>query len=536
MNPVANAEFKGSLILFLHAHLPYVRHPECDYFMEENWFYEALTETYLPLLSVLENLGEDGVPFRLTVSMSPPLVSMMTNELLQERYVRHIDRLIELADKEVYRTRRTPTLAGTARMYRERFAACRRIFVQTWDGNLVKAFRQLQECGMLEIATSGATHGFFPTLQPNPPAIRAQIRIAAESHEKWFGRRPKGIWLPECGYYPGVEHLLEEAGIRYFIMDTHGILFGEPRPKYGVFAPVICRGTNVAAFGRDIESSKSVWSSKEGYPGDFAYRDFYRDIGYDLAMNYIRPYIDPTGVRIATGIKYYRITGETDPKEPYNRRAALHRAAVHAGNFMHNREKQVEYLASIMDRPPVVVAPYDAELFGHWWYEGPDWLNFLIRKIAFEQKTITLSTPSDYLAAYPTNQICRPSLSSWGYRGYSEVWLESSNEWIYRHLHQMAKRMHELARRYGGEHNGLTRRTLNQMARELLLAESSDWAFIMKTGTVVQYAERRTKEHIANFMRLYNDLDNNALDPAFITLLESHNDIFPDLDFRVYAY
>jgi 1,4-alpha-glucan branching enzyme len=525
---------QGFLMLVLHAHLPYVRHPECDYFLEENWLFEALTETYLPLLSVLENLADDGVPCRITMSMTPPLTSMLTNELLQQRYERYIERLIELAEKELDRTRNMPEFSDTAQMYYEKFTTCRTLFVDTYDRDIVKAYRRLQDEGLIEIITSGATHGFLPNMQMNAAAVRAQVAVAVESYRRHFGTTPRGIWLPECGYYPGLEKHIEEAGIRYFFLDTHGVLFAEPRPVYGVYAPIFCKDTQVAAFGRDLDSSKSVWSSREGYPGDFAYRDFYRDIGFDLPFDYIQPYVDPIGARVSTGIKYHRITGRTDHKEPYNRRTALNKAAEHANDFMHNRQEQIEYLRSVMDRPPVIVAPYDAELFGHWWYEGPDWLNSLVRKIAFEQNTLSLITPSDYLAACPTNQVCTPSYSSWGYRGYSEVWLESSNDWIYRHLHAIEQRMTETAKKNINA-RGLRRRILNQMARELLLAESSDWAFIMKSGTMVPYAVRRTKEHVSNFLQLHQSLEQGTADRSFLELLESHNDIFPEIDFRVYA-
>jgi 1,4-alpha-glucan branching enzyme len=525
---------KGHLCIVLHAHLPFVRHQECEYFLEENWLFEAITETYIPLLAVFEKLAGDRVPFKITMTMTPPLVAMLADALLQQRYVRHLARLIELAEKECVRTKNQPEFRRTAQMYLDKFKTCRSIFVDINGCDIVKNFKKLQDLGVLEIITCGATHGFLPTMQFNPNAVRAQVQVAVESYREAFGRNPVGMWLPECGYYNGLEKFLEDAGILYFFSDAHGILFAEPRPKYGVFAPVFCKGTHVAAFGRDIESSKSVWSSKEGYPGDFDYREFYRDIGFDLDIDYIRPYIDPIGIRINTGIKYYRITGKTEHKEPYNREAALAKAAGHAGNFMFNREKQVAYLASIMDRPPIIVAPYDAELFGHWWYEGPEWLDFLVRKIASDQGTVALCSASDYLTRNPRNQICTPSFSSWGYKGYSEVWLEGSNDWLYRHLHKMEERMVESARAHP-ETSGVLRRALNQMARELLLAQSSDWAFIMKTGTMVQYAVRRSKEHIANFNRLYGDIQKERIDENFLSLLESHNNIFPHINYRVYA-
>jgi 1,4-alpha-glucan branching enzyme len=525
----------GYLCLVLHAHLPFVRHPENDYMLEENWLFEAITETYLPLLSHLNALVDDNVPFRLTMSLTPTLCSMLSDELLQKRYLRHCEKLVELAGQEVERTAKHPDFSRTSQMYYDRFRSCLQQFEGLYDRNLVAAFRALQDKGVLEIITCGATHAFLPTMQHNENAVRAQISIAVDSYRHFFGRDPRGIWLPECGYYPGLESILANVGLKYFFVDTHGILFAEEQPRYGVFAPLICRDAPVAAFGRDAESSRSVWSAEEGYPGHPQYREFYRDIGFDLDIDYIRPYIDPMGVRIQTGIKYYRVTDRTSPdKLPYRRLEALRIADEHAGNFLFNREQQVGHLAKLMDRPPLIVAPYDAELFGHWWYEGPEWLNFLVRKMAFEQETVQLITPSEYLARHPGGQIAEPSFSSWGEDGFSKMWVHESNDWIYRHLSRMEERMTACAKEYKNA-EGLERRALNQMARELLLAESSDWAFIMKSGTMVNYAVRRTKEHIANFLQLCENLKNNTLDENVVAFLESNNNIFPEIDYRVYA-
>ena len=460
---------KGYLALVLHSHLPYVRHPEHDQFLEEDWLYEAITETYIPLINVFDGLVNDGVDFRITMSLTPTLIALLTDPLLQHRYVRHISKLIELAEKEIERTREQPEFNSLAHMYRDLFMNARAVFEEKYGRNLIAAFKKFQDLGKVEIITCGATHGFLP-LMMNRNAVRAQIFTAAEFHKKHLGRAPKGIWLPECGYYPGLDEILNEAGIRYFFTDSHGIFQASPRPKYGVYAPIYCK-SGVAAFGRDIESSKQVWSSIEGYPGDYNYRDFYRDVGFDLDLDYVKPYLHPDGVRVNLGIKYYKITGKTNHKEPYVRQWALDRAAEHAGNFLFNREKQVEWLAGVFqDRKPIIVAPYDAELYGHWWFEGPDWINYLIRKTVFDQKTVRLITPLEYLAKNPRNQISTPSMSSWGYKGYAEVWLNGSNDWIYRHLHKAADRMVELAQthRHAG---GLLRSALNQAARELLLAQ-----------------------------------------------------------------
>jgi len=524
---------KGYLCIVLHGHLPYVRHPEHENFLEEDWLYEGITETYIPLISMYEKLVEDGVDFRLTMTLSPTLISMLSDPLLQERYLKHINRLIELAHKEIERTTWQPSFQHLAITYLNQFCKARETF-EKYGRNLVTAFKKFQDLGKLEIITCGATHGYFPLMDVCRESVRAQVQVAANHYEKVFGRRPIGIWLPECGYHPGHDEILKEAGIRYFFTDSHGVLHGNPRPKYGVFAPVYCKGTGVACFARDLESSKQVWSSIEGYPGDYNYREFYRDVGFDLEYDYIKPYIHPDGVRINTGIKYYRITGTSNIKEPYVPQWATERAAEHAGNFMFNRQKQVEYLYDFMQKKPILVSPYDAELLGHWWYEGPQWLDFLIRKIAFDQDQIRLITPSEYLAENPRNQVITPSLSSWGWKGYSEMWLQGSNDWIYRHLHAASGRMTELAKQYQNTSDNLARRALNQALRELLLAQSSDWGFILGTGTHTNYAVKRTKDHLLRFTRLYEDIKSNSIDQDWLADIEYKDNVFPDIDFRVH--
>jgi 1,4-alpha-glucan branching enzyme len=525
----------GYLSLVLHAHLPFVRHPEYEDFLEEDWLYEAITETYIPLLDVFDGLERDGVDWRVTMSVSPTLAAMLSDPLLQYRYVRHLDNLLALATKEVERTRWEPDFHALAKMYQDRFLHCREVFTNKYRNNILYGFRHHFEAGKLELMTCAATHGYMPLMVVNDNARRVQIEVGCREFERHFGRRPKGIWLPECGYTPGVDEMLRDAGIKYFFTDTHGVLHAEPRPRYGVFAPILCPNSGVAALARDTESSKQVWSSVEGYPGDFDYREFYRDVGFDLEYDYIKPHLHETGTRSLLGIKYYRITGKEGDKQPYNRQVALARAAEHAGNFLFNREKQVEWLAGSMgDRPALVVAPYDAELFGHWWFEGPEWIDFLLRKTHSDQETVKTITVPEYLERHPRLQVSQPVMSSWGYKGFSEVWLDDANQHIYPHLHEGADRMVELARNNMGA-DGVRRRALNQAARELLLAQSSDWAFIMKSGTMVQYAEERTRVHVNNFNHLYDSLNSQQIDEAWLGEIEKRHNLFPDVDYRLYA-
>jgi 1,4-alpha-glucan branching enzyme len=524
---------KGYLSLVLHAHLPYVRHPEYQSFLEEDWLFEAITETYIPLIRVFQRLTDDGVDFRLTLSLSPPLITMLQDPLLQERYVKHLSGLVELTEKEIDRTRKKPRLKALAEMYHELFSDCLRVFTEEYGLDLVQAFRAFRDAGKLDITTCAATHGYLPLMQHLPASVRAQLAIAVEHHRIALGRDPQGIWLPECGYFPGVDRYLAEVGIRYTFVDSHGVLNSSPRPKYGTFAPIVTP-SGVAVFARDLESSKQVWSAEEGYPGDHWYRDFYRDYAYELDYDYVKPYLGADGFRKMLGLKYYRITGKTDEKELYDPAVARQKADEHAANFMFNRERQAEHLEGVLGRRPIIVAPYDAELFGHWWFEGPMWLESLLRKIDATRGPIRTTTPADYLTSQGPFQTSDPHHSSWGYMGYSEVWLNGSNDYVYSHLHRAARRMTELASTYPGA-DGLRGRALNQAARELLLAQASDWAFIMKTGTMAEYAYKRTRDHVARFTKLYEDIKHNRVDEKRLAEIEWRDRIFPEIDYGVYA-
>lgn len=524
---------KGYVSFILHAHLPYVHHPENENFLEERWLYEAISESYIPLINTFEALLAENVEYKVTMSITPTLLTMLSDSLLQERYINYVEKLICLSFKEFKRTGEQPEFNRLAEMYRSKYVNDLYVFREKYACNLITAFKRLQDAGRLEIIASAATHGFLPLLNIPEESIKAQINIGVKSYERYFNRKPRGIWLPECGYIPSVEKALKENGIEYFITESHGILYANPRPVFGTYAPVVTP-SGIVAFGRDIESSRQVWSSKEGYPGDYDYREFYRDIGYDLDYEYIRDYISSDGQRINTGIKYYRITGKTEDKQPYNPDWARNKAEIHASNFLFNREKQIEYLSGKMDSSPIVVCPYDAELFGHWWFEGPYWIYSLFRKIHYDQNVFKLITLSEYISENPVMQVSSPCPSTWGYKGYNEIWLNNSNDWIYRHLHKSAEKMVELANE-NKTAEGLTAEALNQAVRELLLAQSSDWAFIMKTGTMVQYAERRTKEHISRFTRLYHDIKENNIDISWLRQIEHMDNIFPELDYRIYG-
>lgn len=245
----------------------------------------------------------------------------------------------------------------------------------------------------------------------------------------------------------------------------------------------------------------------------------------------MKPHLPSPEHRGFIGIKYFRITGRTAEKEVYDRGAALRKADEHAAHFLAARVAQIDKLAGILDRPPLVLAPYDAELFGHWWYEGPEFLDYFVRKAYYDQKAFTMITPEQYLRQHPTHQVASPSPSSWGDEGYWRVWLNEKNEWIYPHLQVAQERMTSMARSFP-EPTVLQKRALKQAARELLLAQASDWPFILRTGTSPEYARKRVKDHLLRFIALHDQLLNNRLDETWLLEIEARDNVFPNLNYR----
>ena len=555
---------KGYVSFVLHAHLPFIHHPESNDYLEESWLYEAISETYIPLLKNFKKLVDEGVNFRITMSMTPPLLSMLDNKLLQQKYINYLENLIELSEKEIKRTTFNEKMNNLSKYYYERYSEDLRLFRDEFKFDLISQFKHFQDIGVLEIITCGATHGYFPILYVNEKTVRAQIAVGVQTYERYFGKKPRGIWLPECGYVPEADKYLREFGVDYAIVESHGVLYANPTPVYGTLAPIVSpQGFTV--FGRDMESSRQVWSSINGYPGDYNYRDFYRDIGYEADYDYIKPYIAHNGVRVHTGIKYHRITGDTDNKDIYDIQWAKDSAERQAGHFLNSRTEQIENASHYMNKPPIVLCPYDAELYGHWWYEGPYWLYILFKKIYYDECNFELITPSEYMDKYPEIQQCQPCRSSWGANGYSEVWLNPSNDYAHKHLHTAGDRMCELAYKFRDSYDILNNldnqikelkkekkpitsitssskyrntklqvRALNQAARELLLAQSSDWLFIITNNTMVDYAHRRIKDHIGRFTRLYNELNSGKIDRKFLSEIEEKDSVFPDIDYRIY--
>ncbi len=520
--PFPNKNHLGRLAIVLHAHLPYVRKHEKNS-LEEDWLFQAILECYIPLLQVMEGCKKQDINnTKLTLSLSPTLLSLLQNKQIQKKFSSwiktRIEFLTDLSDKE-----------KVASEFLMRNIKNNYLYWEKCSGNLIERFKNLNITGNLDILTCAATHGYLPILRENPETVLGQINTAIRSHEVIFGSRPLGIWLPECAYYENLDEMLFSCGIRYAVLDAHGILNGSPRPRYGVYAP-ICSNKGVAFFGRDSESTLPVWSSREGFPGNPVYREFHKDLGWDLSPSELQKKGIPTSRPL--GLKFHKITDNKallDKKEFYVEDEAIKKVEEHADIYLLSRSKQLKNLTMSSSFDPLLIAPFDAELFGHWWYEGPMFIEFILKKST--NYSIKLTNLKEILLEKPNLQICDPSPSSWGQGGYHNYWLNDKNAWIVPKITKAGSVFVELCARKFNDDFSL--RLLKQAARELLLSESSDWSFILRAGTTTELAKERIDRHLSRFWKLIDMIEKKTfIDYKFLEDIEEEDKIFPGIKIK----
>ncbi|MCK9520143.1 MAG: DUF1957 domain-containing protein [Dehalococcoidia bacterium] len=528
----------GSLNIVLHTHLPYCRLAG-RWPHGEEWFHEAMLECYLPLIRAFRRLaGEIDGSLGITMNVTPILAEQMGDPLMRTHFREYLAHRIERAESDVERFRpEGGQLLATAEFHLGRYQAIHEFYETELRADVLGALAQLEASGHIEIATSAATHGYLPLLD-NESAVRFQVQTGVHSHIRNFGRRPRSFWLPECAYEPGLERYLEEAGIKVFFVETHLVTGGHARGKalggvhgpypemehelsieetaevpatYGTtFKPYHVGQSAVSVLARNERSGMQVWSAAHGYPGDPAYREFHKK--------------DSEG-----GLHYWRVTGprvDLGDKDVYDPPAASNRAQEHAQHFCGVVKSELEAYRSGSGEAGIVMASYDTELYGHWWLEGVEWLEGVIRDAAADPE-IELVTSGDYVTRAPVREAITLPEGSWGNGGDHRTWQNHETEWTWPELHQRQRRAEVLLR----TDTDATR----QLARELLLLQSSDWQFLMTTGQAHDYAIERFRSHMERFDKLANAIERSApgLDALVSELLELDNP-FPAIEPMLY--
>jgi 1,4-alpha-glucan branching enzyme len=556
----------GAFTFVLHSHLPYARQAGMWPHGEE-WVHEAIAETYVPLLNALYDLAEEDVAYGITISVTPILAEQLADPLIQEHFLTYAEERAAWAAADISRFDEAgdPDMKQLAIHYHHWYSRMLSSFRDRFRMDIIGALKKLQDDGLVEISTSAATHGYLPLLARDS-SIFGQIETGVRSYERHFGRKPTAIWLPECAYRPaywddeggvqvhrpGLESFLAAQGIRVFFTETHSVEGGHPVGKaageaIGVYGAVARRYTlelspseqeepgttyksywvgdaagEVAVLGRNSRTGQQVWSGDFGYPGDLWYREFHRKDG-------------------VSGMQYWRIGGpglDLGSKPAYDPNRAQERVSEHAQHFVGLVEELLSgYNAANDGEYGVISSNYDTELFGHWWFEGVDWIKEVLRRLAASD-IVDLTTASTFVEEHNPDRVMALPESSWGSGGNHFTWLNQDTEWMWPIIHGAERRIEFLVAKYP-EATEEQAKVLNQAVRELLLLQSSDWPFLVTTGQAKEYASQRFTEHVDRFDALADILERGGEmtveESEMLAALSERDNPFPSIDYHSFA-
>lgn len=514
----------GRFLLCLHSHMPYVlSHGKSPH--GTDWLNESAAECYLPLLHTLHRLHREGIKPRWTINMTPILAEQLADEAFKAGFEDYCQEKIDAAvsDQRRFETEGPLWMQGLGAFWQRQYTRALTQFKHQCCRDILDAFKFFQDEGCIELITCGATHGYQP-LMGTDESCQAQVRLGVDTHVKYFGKRPRGIWLPECAYRPrydwkspvgahevswsrkGTEEILKDEGIEYFFVDSHMIRGGQPLGTYAAKFPQLAEmfarsskfftppeeyrneyehymlPNGVVCMARDPQTTVKVWSGDAGYPGDEYYLEFHKQL-------------------YPGRLRYWRISKEKadlGKKQPYDPYMAFERIQMHAQDFIHTVKGALAHYKGVADRTGTLVAMYDTELFGHWWWEGPEFLYEVYHAMANDPE-LEMVSGGDLIDRDPARHVITLPEGSWGEGGYHYVWINDGNLWTWEKLYPVERRMRKMAREYA---DGPARELVIQAAREMLLAEASDWQFLISTFSARDYAEIRFQDHIDRFNRL----------------------------------
>ena len=501
------AESIGAFSLVLHSHLPYVLAHDR---LEEEWLFEAVVESYLPLLQVFTHLSLQKISPKVTIGLTPVLLEQLADPRFATQFLAYLDQKVQSAheDQRVFTRRNESHLARLASLWAEFYRRTAAFFIGELSSDIIGGLRRLQKSEAVEIITSAATHAYLPLLALDA-SVHTQIAIGTASYRRYFRTQPRGFWLPECAYRPAVQwrppfddiealqvaerpaidQQLAAAGLQYFIVDARQLRSSPPH--YARHSP--CRvywvdggdssSAPVALFSRDFETTARVWQHDIGYPGDPVYLEFHKK-------------------QREGGLRYWRITdrrADLAYKQPYVPEWAFAQVRMHAAHFAQTLRERLRAHWQQTGEQGIVVAAFDTELFGHWWFEGPQWVSELVRQIT-ASGDITLTTCQEYLRQSPPQRTVQLTESSWGDGGDHRVWWQPGTRQLWHDLYQAECDMHRLTQQLRDKIlDPQLARIVRQCGRELLLLQSSDWPFMISTGSTTDHARQRFALHRQNF-------------------------------------
>ncbi len=536
-----------NLVLLISDSQEYIRHTGDDekkYGAEINRLFESISGVYIPLLNMFSSLERDTIPFRIALVLPPVCCTLLADPVVQKQYISWLDRRIDLGKKELLRCNGNGKLSAAVKFCLEKAQEDKIDFTTVYGQNLIKKFSEYEKKGYVELLATCGTNIFLPHYADMEEVLNAQVETGLYAHRTFFGGAPNGFWLPELGYAPGIEKVLHAYGVNYTVLDARGFLFSETEPEKGIFAPARCENS-VAVFARDNETDGEVFGAK-GYASNTVYCDVNRDVGFELPLEKLGPYIEKGSARYASGYRYWKKqlngTDEDDARfaDPstdeniYDAEAAVKQCSVDASEFIKGKIGKLMKAERLLSDSEAVtlVCTFSAEKFTQNWLEGISWIEQIFRNGV--NQPVSFALFSDLLTDRYKMQRVKPYYSANSGAGYGEELLSSRNSWMMRYVRKASSRMIDLAERFPDD-TGLKARLLNLGARELLMAQSSGWAKMIENGISPEYAAERFRESVLAFTAVFDSLGSNTVSTEWLTKLEAAHPIFPWINYRIFS-
>lgn len=522
-----------NLILVIVGHQGYIRHieDEKEYALQNDILFSSISNTYLPLLDLFYRLEKEKVNFKLGMVFSPSLCSLLDDPVVQEQYIEWLDKRIALGESEVERCKNDESLLKNAKRSFEKAKKDKNDFCDVYGQNLLAQFKKFADKGYLELLATCGTYAFLPHYGDITEVLNAQVEVGLYSHRYYFGAKPAGFYLPFLGYTGKIENVLNSYGFKYTIVDIRSFLFSENLPVEGIFSPVRCAGSSFALFAQDSETPDDIY----GFAKNPVYKNIEKDISFELSDDYLKKsgFLDEGSARVPSGFRYW--SKENDGGVAYDSEKAAVQLKKDADSFVAQKNEKLSQAQNLMGKKsPSLVCVIDAKILGQKWAEGVGFLENVIRDVAASDAALSLSTLSDNNENVYLLQKLNPYPGAAQGHGYGEDLLDSSNDWMLRYTRKMSARMIDLSGRYPNE-TGLKIRLLNLAARELMLAQSGEWAMMLHNDVFPEYAAKRFKDSIRAFMTVYDALGTNTVSTEWLAKMEKEYTIFPWMNFRIFS-
>lgn len=511
------------------------------YSAEMNSVFEQISNCYIPLLNMFASLERDGVPFKVTLVITPVLCTLLSDAVVQSEYISWLDNKIALGNKEVARCEGNKSLHNNAKLILEKLQEDKIDFEEIYGRNLLKAFAEWQQKGFVELFATVGTPIFLPHFADLEEVVNAQVETGLKAHRYFFGEKPDGFWLPEMGYSKGIEKILHAYGVEYTVLDAQSVLFSETKPDAGIFCPMSFENS-VGILARANELDDLIFGD-DGYVGKAVYCAKNRDVGFYLDSESLLPLVKSGASRFTTGFCYWNKSsaiveaseiGDPTDDDVYDIEKAMIQCDSDAADFVSYISNKLDAAEKILQNEESlsVVCALDVARLSENWDECISWIECVFRNV--RGKSIECKCCGEVIDEKNKLQKIKPYYGAWCGSGYGENLLAGDNSWMIRYVRKASERMIDLAERFPSD-TGLKARLLNLGAKELLLAQSCGWAQMIDGNKFADYAKNQFSYFVLSFTNVFDALGSNSVSTEWLTKMEMEHPIFPWMNYRIFS-